>query len=509
MKNFLNTVKIQRNKTNMFDLSHDVKLTCDQGELVPCCIVEAVPGDNFTISCEALTRFAPLVSPVMNRFDLTIHYFFVANRLLWPGWDEWIMNPAPTVVHPYLVIPASATYAQQQVNSYFGLPIYEVGQTEDMTVSALPFAAYQMIYNEYYRDQNLITEVPFELVDGNNTANITELTTLRKRAWEHDYFTASLPFAQKGATVDIPLGQVELDEDSTSISKFVKALDHDDANIGDIEQSGVAPNGSVTIGGVAHVYDPMGTLTVQATSINDLRRASRLQEWLERLARGGSRLTEVIYNFFGVKSADARLQRPEYITGIKTPIVISEVLQMSSTDGTSPQGNMSGHAVGVTSGQYGKYFVQEHGFIFGILSVRPKATYCQGIPRMFLKGNDPFNYYWPQFAHIGEQAVQLQEIFAMTADAEETWGYLPRYSEYKVINNRVAGQMFLDYYTWTGMRTFNTTAPQLNQDFIEVNGADLRTIFAVTDPDVDPLIIHIYNKIKASRQMPKFGTPMF
>ena len=179
-------------------------------------------------------------------------------------------------------------------------------------------------------------------------------------------------------------------------------------------------------------------LEIEPTTINDLRRAFRLQEWFEKMARGGSRYIEQIYSHFGVKSPDARLQRPEYITGVKSPIVISEVLNTAGIDGELPQGNMSGHGAGVTTGKYGNYNVYEHGWIIGIMSIRPKTAYMDGIPKHFLK-TDPFDIYWPTFAHIGEQEVQQQEIFAYTANKEATFGYVPRYAEYKYIPSRVAG----------------------------------------------------------------------
>ena len=313
-------------------------------------------------------------------------------------------------------------------------------------------------------------------------------------------------WAQKGNSVDIPLGQVGLNPDSSSISKFVKALDHADANIGDIEQSGVAPNGSVTIGGVAHVYDPMGTLQVEPTTINDLRRAFRLQEWFEKQARGGTRYIEVILAHFGIKSSDARLQRPEYITGSKSPVTISEVLNSTGLEGELPQGNMAGHAVSVTTGNYGKYFAEEHGYIIGIMSVMPKTAYQNGIPKHFLKINDTYEFYWPEFANIGEQAIVNQEVHWEHADPNGTFGYIPRYAEYKFINSRTAGDFTDSLSFWTMTRELTETVA-LNKEFIECSPT--QDIFAVTDPTVDKLYAHVYHKIRAVRPMPFYGNPSF
>ena len=241
-----------------------------------------------------------------------------------------------------------------------------------------------------------------------------------------------------------------------------------------------------------------------STTINDLRRAFRLQEWLERAARGGTRYVELIKSFFGVNSPDKRLQRPEYITGIKTPVVISEVLQTSET-ATSPQGNMAGHGVSVVAGGDSDYYCEEHGVIMGIMSVMPKTAYQQGIHRTFLKF-DPLDYYWEQFANIGEQEVFNKELYAFTANGNNTFGYIPRYSEYKFENNRVAGEFRNSLDFWHEGRIF-ATEPALNEEFISCNPAN--RIFAVTDPEVDNLYCHILNKVEAIRPMPVYGTPTF
>lgn len=500
MKNLFNSIKVLRPNKNVFDLTHDVKLSLDMGDLVPILAMECVPGDKFKLSCESLLRFAPLTSPVMHRFDVTMHYFFVPNRILWPNWEAWITSPAPTAVHPY-VDADDGTAPQNKLHDYLG--VHTGSLPGPRNVNAFPYAAYNCIYNEYYRDQNLVAEVPYELVDGDNTSNEEVWAVIRKRAWEHDYFTAALPFAQKGAAVAIPLGTVELSPTSTNPGLFVEAATH--ANIsGATSPTGITAN--LEVDGEPAQYDPNGTLEVAPTTVGDLRRSIKLQEFLERLARGGSRLTEVIWNFFGVKSSDARLQRPEYITGTKSPVVISEVLNSTGEDGGLPQGNMSGHAVSVTTGKYGSYYCEEHGWIMGIMSVMPKTAYQQGIPKAFLKINDPFEYFWPQFAHIGEQAVQQQELYAASATPEATFGYVPRYSEYKYMPSRVCGDFKDTLDHWHMGRIF-ASDPALNQAFIEC--APGKRIFAVEDASPHSLYCHVLNKITAVRPMPKFGTPMF
>jgi hypothetical protein len=388
-----------------------------------------------------------------------------------------------------------------------GLPLLSSGSGYSADVNALPFAAYQCIYNEYYRDQNLISSVAFKLENGDNNANISDLCTMRKRAWEHDYFTAALPFAQKGQAVDIPIGSIEGDARVTWNSNIV------DPGVTDIR--GYTPGGSYeqltigksipTPGSVGPLFADTSSLEVQPGTINDLRRAMRLQEWLEKNARGGTRYVENLLMHFGVRSSDARLQRPEYITGIKSPVVISEVLNTTGENAGLPQGNMAGHGIGVTSGNYGKYYCEEHGYIIGIMSVMPKTAYQNGIPRTYLK-KDNLDYYWPSFANIGEQEVQNQELFAYTTEAEDTFGYVPRYAEYKYQPSRVAGEFTdsLDY--WHLGRIFDT-APALNEDFVQCDPEQTKRIFAVQE-GADSLYCHVYNKIQAIRPMPKFGTPM-
>jgi len=498
-KNIFNSIQLKKPNKNFFDLTHDVKLSANMGELVPILTLECVPGDKFDIGCESIVRFAPMTAPVMHRMDVTMHYFFVPNRILWDNWERFITNNGPNGTGPELVAPYMPlkegyhTPQQQLFMDYLGVPPNNT--STQAVISALPLAAYQCVYDAYYRDQNLIPGFDFKCIDGNNFSNRDNLTQLRYRAWEHDYFTASLPFAQKGAAVDIPLGAVNGDANIYS-------------NVGTTTLNGSSGDPVVigdTNAGLTDLWAQTDGLTVEPTTINDLRRAYRLQEWLEKNARGGTRYIESILSHFGVKSSDSRLQRPEYITGVKTPVVISEVLNTSGTEDQLPQGNMAGHGISVSSGRSGSYYCEEHGYIIGIMSVMPKTAYQQGIPRTFLK-LDPLDYFWPSFANIGEQEVKVQELYAYTANAEDTFGYVPRYAEYKYMPSRVAGDFrnSLDY--WHLGRIF-ASEPTLSQEFIECVPEDTERIFAVTDPDAQKLYCHVLNKIKAVRPMPKYGTP--
>lgn len=514
-KNMFNSIKVTRPKSNHFDLTHDVKLSLNMGDLVPIMVQECVPGDRFNIGCESLIRFAPMVAPVMHRSNVTIHYFFVPNRILWPKWEDFITNTPDKVTNTLPAFPLISVYSDHiappdpgytKLDDYLGIPD-PTGQNNWDEVSALPYAAYQKIYNDYYRDQNLIEEIDCVLTEGSiPQAQANAMKTLRKRAWEHDYFTSALPFAQKGSPVSLPLGEVALKEDW---DQDLLNAPHFDST-GTADQAGTVQNASngaggsqININGVRSAYDPNGSLEVQPTTINDLRRAFRLQEWLEKTARAGSRYVEQVFARFGVRSSDARMQRPEYITGTKSPVVISEIVNTTGTTDL-PQGNLSGHGISVVNSRNGSYFCEEHGYIMGIMSIMPEPAYQQGIPKHFLKTKDPFQYYQPEFANIGEQEVENREIYAYQGSQDKaTFGYVPRYAEYKYAANRVAGDFRGNLNHWHMGRIF-ATPPQLNKTFIECTPDD--RIFAVTDPTEEKLYAHVLNKVHAVRLMPKFGT---
>ena len=498
-KNIFNSVQVEKPKKNVFDLSHDVKMSMKMGNLTPVLVTECVPGDSFQIGCDSLIRFAPMVAPVMHRMDVSVHYFFVPNRLTWDNWEKYIVDANTPNPLPYINYTDDFTADQKKFLDYMGVPP-NTGTGITQALNALPIAAYQAIYNEYYRDENLVTEVDYTLADGNNTGDVVDLVKMRQRAWEHDYFTASLPFAQKGTAVDIPIGSI----DSDVAVNWNQLNTASDVVTSTYQQYIGKSNGEATIGS-PNLIAKTSDLDIQPTTINDLRRAFRLQEWLEKNARGGTRYIENILMHFGVRSSDKRLQRPEYITGLKTPVIISEVLNTSAT-AEEAQGNMAGHGVAVSTGKYGNYFCEEHGYIIGIMSVMPQPAYQQGIPKTYLK-TDPLDFFWPSFAHIGEQPVTNNELYAYTATADDTFGYVPRYAEYKYQASRVAGDFrtVLDY--WHLGRIF-ATQPALNDTFIECTPDQCERIFAVQDGE-DNLYCQIMHKIKAVRPMPKFGTPNF
>lgn len=507
MKNLLNSIQVKRPDSNVFDLTHDHKTSLNMGYLVPTMVMEAIPGDKFSLSAEHLCRLAPLVAPMMHRLDVRHEYFFVPYRLLWEKWEMFITDKKDPIFPPAFPTTQIEDTYYGLLADYLGIP-NPIGLNTE-TVSAMPFAAYQFIWNEYYRDQNLQEAVEYKLIDGDNSANL-DLRDLRKRCWEHDYFTASLPFAQKGEAVTIPVAGFEdvpvkinnpshEGDDFDFEGQWIPPTPDDPSLV----RGGIPSDGSVGIDAF-HPYAETSSIENGTTTINDLRRANALQRFLEKLARGGSRYVETIYAMFGVKSPDARLQRPEYITGVKTPIAISEVLNTTGTE-QNPQGNMAGHGIAAGQGNYGSYFVQEHGLIMCMTSVMPRTAYQQGIPKMFLKTTSPYEYFFPDFAHIGEQEVKNKEIFAFQgATGDATFGYTPRYAEYKVAPSQVSGDFRTSLAFWHMGRIF-ASAPALNAEFVECTPRE--DVFAVTDPEAQKIYMHIQHRVRAIRRMPKFGTP--
>lgn len=522
-------------KRNKFFYKPEHLFTAKMGQLIPFINFEVVPGDTFKVVADNMTRFQALLSPAYAKINTYTHFFFVPYRLVWKNWESFITqggdgNSAPAF--PTISFPNG-----QEVGSladYLGLvtnepeisdettgEVVREGRTVPMTVSALPIRAVNLIWNEWYRNQNLQDEVGFSDEDGVDTTTNTELLY---RNWRPDYFTQNLPFQQRGPQVTVPLGTsapvfsgvnnnayqgggtimkwytyngsivsegnhnlVAYGNGTNSVATFI-----DGNNISATGGSGLLP---------ANLYTDL--TQASSASIADWRLAFQIQRLLEKNARGGARYVEWLMSHFGVRCSDARLQRPEYLGGGKSPVMISEVLQTSSSDET-PQGNMAGHAYSVQrSHSFTKSF-NEYGIVIGFYSCMPRSLYYQGIPRSWLK-RTPYEFYLPVLSHLSEQGTYKGELYADgTSRDTEVFGFNPRYEEYRHMYSTVSGQFktALDYWQF-GRRWDNDNKPELNSEFVTCTPTDAP--FAVEDQD--NLLVTTTTTIKAVRPIPKHGTP--
>lgn len=545
-------VKTPKPPVNKFDLSHDKMLTAGMGKLYPVLCQEMVPGDRFRVQSDMMCRTVPLVSPAFGSLKAYIHYFFVPNRLLWDQWEDFITGGEDGTDRP---VPPYVTYGdlitdqknrfsqtknvgQGSLFDYFGIPVVDDASgagANSTPVSLLPFRAYALIWNEYYRDQNVDTEENIEtnkggrIALGNNGQFSFWYHQLHRRRWLKDYFTSALPTPQRGPDVMLPIqGQanVQLDPDwqaanaGSRTTPIFRDLDYA-ASGAELAQPGML-YGSASGGqtrysfgadkpdGLAHhlVYDPNGSLSADlasatAVTINDLRRAIALQKFYEISARAGSRYKEMIMGHFHVTPSDARLDRPEYLGGGVSTINVTEVPQTSATGDVSPQGNLAGKGFGIGRSNRSSFFAEEHGWLIGILSIIPDAVYFQGINKMWNRLNQE-DYYWPSFAHLGEQPILKSELYApFNQDThDQLFGYAPRYAEYKYSPNTIHGEFRTTLANWTFARKLSSA--NLNSEFLAV--PDINNPYAVQD-DSDKYLIWISHRIDALRPMPYYGTP--
>lgn len=554
-------------KRTKFDRSHVYKTTFNSGKLIPVFIDEVLPGDTARMSVNYFARLATPIKPIMDNIYLDWFFFFVPNRLVWEHWQNFCFEQEdPDDSTDYVIPTVSATGNSENAYigslwDYFGLPVNTSGNISG--ISALPFRAVYLIWNEWFRDENLQKSVKIQKGDTNEVLNSARFAdqpswvfsagtsivpglACPPRGKRHDYFTSAFPWTQKGPGVSIGLAGTASIVDPTPDSGYLLYSNSNQlavvsASRGEGKSGGyrvAAGDGSVTfsrhgsdsdsssVGGFAG--NTSGSVTVSAQvgsaylgndsyvdldtssifTINSLRTAFQMQKFYERLARGGSRYTEVLRSFFGVVSPDARLQRPEFLGSFTKMVNVNPIAQTSATDDISPQGNLS--AYGVTAAKFhgfNKSFV-EHGYIIGFVCARADLTYQQGINKMWLRST-VYDFYWTTFAHLGEQAIELREIYAQgTEDDTKVFGYQERYAEYRYKPSQITGKFRSSVVNgsldkWHLSQFFNN-APTLNEEFIMENPPIKRIIAVQDEPE---FLLDIGFRYTTVRPMPMFGTP--
>lgn len=593
-KSAVKTSPIVRNK---IVLSHENKLSLPMGKLVPVQVIHTLPGDVFKLSTEAFVRLAPMLAPVMHRCHVSLHHFFVPYRILYGDqhWEDYICDNGKYMV-PYMQLSdfiKTAQYCLDQDIQYHGNPNNLVGQLVDyLGIPVYNFAsdaknihifygktivnfhkllAYAKIYNDYYRDQNLIDDIfampgyqkfldfsglmTFDNIftssdpkfDSDVTAFVMELFKLHNRAWQKDYFTTCFTTPQKGTAGSVSISDFSgniLSDSGTSFPEFsidrpmvsrVGGLANEPLFASNPGDSNIRTGSSSASSLVTSLYSEVDTETgpfnfpadVEIQSggsftIEDLRLAEKLQELEELKLRAGTRYFELLKAQWNVVPEDSRLQRPEFIGGSSQPIVFSEVLQTSQTTENSALGDYGGHGVSAQNGHFVKKYCPEHGMILTIMSIMPNATYQDGVSRFDSK-IDPLDLFQPQFETLGEQAVRQEELLALNYSGnnpDSTFGYQARYAEYKVLQNEVHGDFRGSLNFWHMGRSFaningssiNITPPALNKDFIEVEEYNdaLSRIFAVPgskELPVQHFYAYLYHKVLSVRSMHKFVAP--
>lgn len=486
-------------KRSKFSLSNYKLLSCDMGELVPIGLTEVLAGDSIQQSTSALVRAAPLLAPVMHPVHVNIHHWFVPHRLIWDDWENFITGGPDGMdasVFPTVTTPASTGFAVGSLADYLGIPT----GVPSLPVSALPFRAYALIYNEWYRDQDLVTPLTIDTTGG---ADTTTNLLLQVGAWEKDYFTSARPWEQKGPAITIPLGTA-----APILGLGVTAAETSQAG-GTRKDSVSSRNWTQEFASSTDQFymeaTPVGSIpnvradltNASAVTVNVLREALALQRYEEARARYGSRYTEYL-KYLGVTSSDARLQRPEYLGGGKNTIQFSEVLQ--TAEGTNPVGEMRGHGISATRSNRYRRFFEEHGYILTFCVVRPKAIYGNGLPRTWNRRTKE-DFWQKELQFIGQQEVQNKEVYFAHTTPDGVFGYQDRYDEYRRTESSIAGEFRTSTLNFWHMARIFGSSPALNADFI--NCVPTERTFAV--PSEDVLYIMARHQIQARRLVASVG----
>lgn len=501
---------------SLFNLSHDRKLTFDMGQLVPFLLFDVLPGDKISCQTKLLARHLALLAPYMHQNDLRIYYYFVPDRLVHADWEAFIGGgetgiEGDSIISPTITSPSPNGYGIHSLWDHMGLPT----GVANLKVSARPFRAYYLIWNEWFRQQWVQAPLPVNKGNGNDATPYA----LQYKAWEKDYFTSALPQTQKGPAVLLPLGD-KAPLKGLSVTNNYSAV----SSKGYVSTE--ADGTQIPAGAVGHEINANGYFiqhprlgaigpnnppllfadltSASALVVNAIRDAFQAQQYFEINAECGSRYTELVKHHFGATSADSRLQRPEFLGGGTTRMIISEVLQTSAAiSQPTPQGNMAGHGFASDkTPRFSRRFT-EHGWVIGLIACQPRTAYQQGISRMWSR-TSRFDYAWPVFSHLGEQQIKQKELKATgnAAIDELGFGYNQRFDEYRRIESKVSGLFKTELDFWHLGRVFNND-PQLNGDFIKCNPS--KRIFA--DESTPGCLVHAIHNIKALRTLPKRGTP--